>query len=134
MDLIDFPIDRINLFLEDHTFEVLTQPTHDEEHSIRTNVKVELTGVKDYISIGEFKPYVQYTMYILPSNEESDMWYSAYAQWWGKDVKLSTKTNTYRQISWVMNHLLSNFLKYFGVEKSAICTRVINEVKPMKLT
>ena len=63
--MIDFPIERINQFFANHIFEVYLQPTHDEDYSIPTNVKVKLTGVKGYISIGDKKPHVEYTLYIF---------------------------------------------------------------------
>lgn len=133
MSLIDFPIERINEFLKDHVFEVITQPTHDENHNVKNNVKVKLTGVKNYISVGENTPHVEYTLYILDGDKESNMWNSLYAKVYGTDVQLTTTTQIYYQLVWVMNQLLSNFLQYFGVDKSALCTRVINEVEPMKL-
>ena len=131
--MIDFPIERINQFLETHTFEVYVQPTHDYDFSLPTNVKVKLTGVKEYISIGEKKPFVQYTIYILPTNESSDAWSKMYGNVYGRDVDISTTSQQYANLRWVMNDKLSNFLKYFGVDKEAMCTRVINEVSEDKL-
>lgn len=133
MSLIDFPIERINEFLEDHVFEVITQPTHDENHNVKNNVKVKLTGVKEYISVGEKTPHVEYTLYILDGDKESNMWNSLYAKVYGTDIPLTTTSQVYYQLVWVMNQLLSNFLLYFGVNKKALCTRVINEVEPVKL-
>jgi hypothetical protein len=133
MNTIDFPIERINQFLETHTFEVYLQPTHDEDYSIPTNVKVKLTGVKEYISIGDKKPFVQYTIYILPTNEGSDAWSKLYGDIYGKDVDISTTSQEYANLRWVMDAKLSEFLIYFGVEKGAMCTRVINEVVGDKL-
>jgi hypothetical protein len=133
MNTIDFPIERINQFLETHTFEVYLQPTHDEDYSIPTNVKVKLTGVKEYISIGDKKPFVQYTIYILPTNEGSDTWSKLYGDIYGKDVDISTTSQEYANLRWVMDAKLSEFLIYFGVEKGAMCTRVINEVVGDKL-
>lgn len=133
MNDIDFPIERINEFFNNHVFEVVTQPTHDDNHNVTTNVKVKLTGVKDYISIGEKTPHVEYTLYILDGDDESNMWNSLYAKVYGTDVQLTTTTQAYYQLVWVMNQKLSDFLRYFGVDKKAICTRVINKVKPFKL-
>ena len=134
MDRIDFPIERINQFFETHVFEITTHPTHDAGHSMTTNVKVKLTGVEDYISIGEKKPHVEYTLYILKSNPESDMWNSMYSSVYGSDIPISTTDNYYYQLRSSTSHLLNNFLRYFGVNKDVICTRVINEVDAMKLT
>lgn len=126
-------LDSINKFLEDRVFEVVSQPTHSENHNVTTNVRVKLTGVKDYISVGENKPHIQYTLFILDSGKESNMWNSMYASVYGSDIPISTTDNMYYQLRSVMNSELSNFLKYFGVDMNVICTRVINEVKPMKL-
>lgn len=133
MNDIDFPIDRINQFFETHTFEVFLQPTHYEDFSIPTNVKVKLTGVKEYISIGDKKPFVQYTIYILPTNKLSDTWSKLYGDIYGKNVDISTTSQEYANLRWVMNDKLSNFLKYFGIDKGAMCTKVINEVMEDKL-
>jgi hypothetical protein len=133
MNTIDFPIERINQFLETHTFEVYVQPTHDYDFSLPTNVKVKLTGVKEYISVGDKKPFVQYTIYILPTNERSDALSKLYGDIYGKDVDISTTSQEYANLRWVMDAKLSEFLIYFGVEKGAMCTRVINEVVGDKL-
>ena len=109
MNDIDFPIERINEFLDTHTFEVYLQPTHDEDYRIPTNVKVKLTGVKEYISIGDKKPFVQYTIYILPTNDGSDAWSKMYGNIYGKDVNISTTSQEYANLRWVMNDKLSNF-------------------------
>lgn len=132
MDTIDFQIDRINKFLKNHIFEVFTQPTHDENHSVTTNVKVKLTGVKEYYSFGEKKPYVEYTLYILKSNKESDMWSSIYSKVEGKDVRTTTTSKLYGNFRWIMDYKLSELLMVVGIDKPAICTRVINEVEELK--
>lgn len=126
-------IDRLNKFFENHTFEVVTQPTHDENHNITTNVKVEITGMKEYIRIGEPTQYIQYTLYILKTNEESDKWNSLFGSVYGFDVPISTTDNAYHQLRWVMDHKFEEFLRVFSINNPAICTRVINEIEPMKL-
>ena len=133
MNFIDFPIERINEFFANHTFEVYLQPTHDEDYSVPTNVKVKLTGVKDYYHVGDKKPHVEYTIYILPTNETSDRWSKLYGDIYGKKVSINTTSQQYANIRWIMNEKLTDFLQYFGVEKKAICTRVINEVVEDKL-
>jgi hypothetical protein len=133
MNMIDFPIERINQFLDTHTFEVYLQPTHDEDYRIPTNVKVKLTGVKEYISIGDKTPHVEYTLYILPTNETSDVWSNMYGDIYGRNVPINTTGQEYANLRWVMNSKLENFLQYFGVDKKVICTKVINEVEPKKM-
>ena len=131
--MIDFPIERINQFFANHIFEVYLQPMHDEDFTIPTNVKVKLTGVKDYISIGDKKPHVEYTLYILPTNETSDAFSNMYGDIYGRDVPIDTSGQEYANLRWVMNSKLENFLQYFGVNKNVICTKVINEVEPKKI-
>ena len=65
--------DRANKFFENHTFEVYYLFDSEGEPIASTNVKIKLTGVKDYISMGTSKPFVQFTAYILPSNHSSSL-------------------------------------------------------------
>ena len=132
-NMLDFPIERINRFFDNHIFEVYLQPTHDEDYSIRTNVKVKLTGVKGYISVGDKKPHIEYTIYILPTDETSDTWSNLYGDIYGRNTSINTSSQEYANLRWVMNRKLENFLQYFGVNKNVICTKVINEVEPKKM-
>ena len=133
MSNIDFPIERINQFFDTHIFEVYLQPKDDEDFTIPTNVKIKLTGIKNYIRIGTDTPYVQYTIYILPTNEDSDRINGIWRNLHGKERDISTSDTVYNNLRWIMNEKIENFLKYFGVDKRAICTKVVNEVEPMKL-
>lgn len=132
MNFIDFPIERINKFFETHTFEVFTSPVYHDVFNVKTNVKVKLTGVQNYTSVGTVSPHVEYTLYILSSNKESDMWNSVFYDMFGDDLHINTSSSEYSQVRWVMNQKLSEFLRYFGINKKAICTRVVNEVSPSK--
>jgi hypothetical protein len=98
-----------------------------------TNVKVKLTGVKDYISMGDYKPFITYTAYILPSNEKSDKFNSVLSAHFGPETEIKTfDNNAYGNFEWVMTKKLSELLKYFSLP-DAILTKVVNEVEPMKL-
>lgn len=132
MNISDFPIDRINKFLKDHIFVVETFP-HSDLHPQKTNVKVKLTGVNDYYSVGDKMPHIEYTMYILPTNESSDIINSLWGSMYGSEVNRTSHGNEYYQYIHPMSRLLMNFLQYFGVDKNVICTRIINEVKSDKL-
>lgn len=134
MENLKLMLNKVNPFLEKHIFDVVTQPTHNKEYNIHTKVKVKLTGVKNYINIGESKPHIQYTLYILPSNKESDTWYSVFAKAWGKDINRNTSEHRYLDICWETNYLLRDFLKYFSIEERVICTRIVNEVEPINLS
>ena len=128
MNEIDFPIERINKFFDSHVFEVYTQPTHDQDFTLPTNVKVKLTGVKEYLSVGEKTPHIQYTMYILPTNKNSDTLNKFYSEIYGKEADINTTSTEYSNLRWVMDRKLSEFLRYFAINKPAICTKVINNV------
>ena len=132
MSVIDIPIEVINDYLSENPFQVKTFPTHDD-NPVTTEVKVKLTGVKNYISVGENKPHVEYTLFILPTNEESDTWARMYSEIYGSNAYITTTSNEYAQYRFVVNNLLSDLLKYFGVETPTICTRVINKVSMEKI-
>ena len=54
MKTIDFPIEKLNEFLNDHSF-VIQNPFGDGlNQEINVTVKIKLTGVKPMISIGEW--------------------------------------------------------------------------------
>ena len=89
MNNLDPIIKRANKFFDSHIFEVYTQPTHDDDFSMPTNVKIVLTGVKDYIVIGEKKPHIQYTIYILPTNTQSDSFNSLWSNLYGNELPIT---------------------------------------------
>lgn len=126
-------IDRANKFFDSHTFEVYYLFDSEGEPITPTNVKVKLTGVKEYISMGDYKPFITYTAYILPSNEASDKFNSVLSAHFGPETKIETSNSgAYGNFGWVMTKKLSELLKYFSLP-DAILTKVVNEVEPMKL-
>jgi len=125
-------MESANNFLKNHVFEVYLDFTTDEDN-VPTKVKVELTGIKNYISIGDNKPFVQFTAYILPTNKKSDLLYSALRTKHGREKHIKTfNYEGYDSLGFVMQRKLSEFLKYFSLP-DAILTKVVNEVEPMKL-
>lgn len=132
MSVIDIPIEVINDYLSENPFEVKTFPGHDD-NPVTTEVKVKLTGVKNYISIGDNKPHIEYTLFILPTNEKSDTWATMYSEIYGSNTHITTTSNEYAQYRFVVNNLLSDLLKYFGVEMPTICTRVVNKIGEKEL-
>jgi hypothetical protein len=125
-------IDRLNKFFQNHTFEVVIQPTHDENYNFTTNVKVEITGMKDYIRVGDWTKFIEYTLYILETDEVSDKWNSLYGSIYGTDVKITTTSGEYYMITTSMNRKLDDFLEFFSIEFPTICTRVVNQIEPYK--
>ena len=125
-------MESANNFLKNHVFEVYTDSSTDE-NKVPTKVKVELTDVKNYISIGDNKPFVQFTAYVLPTNETSDLFYSFLRAKHGREKHVKTfNYGGYESLAFVMQRKLSEFLKYFSLP-DAILTKVVNEVEPFKL-
>jgi hypothetical protein len=115
--------DRINGFLENHTFQI------DSDYNFDTDFKIKLTGTKNYITIGEETKFIQYTLYILPSNEQSDLYFSMFKKYTGEELDISTTSEVYREIRYKLDKLLKNFLELFGVHEYVVCTKVINLVE-----
>lgn len=131
--MYDNVLDRANKFFENHTFEVYYLFDSEGEPIAPTNVKIKLTGVKDYISMGDYKPFVMYTAYILPSNKKSDKFNSVLSAHFGRETEIQTfDSGAYGNFGWVITKKLSELLKYFSLP-DAILTKVVNEVEPMKL-
>jgi hypothetical protein len=131
--MYDNVLDRVNKFFENHTFEVYYLFDSEGEPIAPTNVKIKLTGAKDYISMGDYKPFIMYTAYILPSNKKSDKFNSVLSAHFGRETEIQTfDSGAYGNFGWVMTKKLSELLKYFSLP-DAILTKVINEVEPMKL-
>ena len=115
--------DRINGFLENHTFQI------DSDYNFDTDFKIKLTGTKNYVTIGEETKFIQYTLYILPSNEQSDLYFSMFKKYTGEELDISTTSEVYREIRYKIDKLLKNFLELFGVHEYVVCTKVINLVE-----
>lgn len=131
--MYDNVLDRANKFFENHTFEVYYLFDSEGEPIAPTNVKIKLTGAKDYISMGDYKPFIMYTAYILPSNKKSDKFNSVLSAHFGRETEIQTfDSGAYGNFGWVMTKKLSELLKYFSLPE-AILTKVVNEVEPMKL-
>ena len=134
LDEIRQSIKSANKFFENHIFEVYYLVDDAEGNlEIPTNVKIKLTGVKNYISMGDSKPMVEYTVFILPTNKMSDTFNSVLSAHFGRETELKTYDHKgYSNLAWVMDRKVSELLKYFSLP-DAILTKVVNEVEPMKL-
>ena len=126
-------IDRVNRFFEGHTFEIYYLQDGDGEYPTPTNIKVEITGVREYISMGDKKDYVTLTLYILPSSELSDAHNSIMSGYFGRETKIETyDAGPYQNLVWVTQGKVDEILKYFSLPSSMI-TKVVNEVEPKKM-
>jgi hypothetical protein len=126
-------IDRVNRFFENHTFEIYYLQDGNGEYPTPTNIKVEITGVREYISMGDKKDYVTLTLYILPSSELSNSHNSIMSSYFGRETKIETyDAGPYQNLVWVTQNKVDELLKYFSLPSSMI-TKVVNEVEPKKM-
>jgi hypothetical protein len=128
----DVSVEIINRYLSDREMKVFTFPFGDGNDALETNVKVVVTGIKNYFSMGQERPYLEYTLYILPTNELSDAYISLLGDSYGRILTITTTSSEYSEIRWVTNLKVQDFIKIFGYDILSICTKVINNVKPKK--
>jgi hypothetical protein len=130
MSVIDFPLERLNEFLKDHSF-VIQDPFGDGlNEKMNLTVKVQLTGVKPMISVGEWKDFIEYTLFLedIDSRFGRGLFGHQFAALKTNDYKLSNTDTTFYLTTVKVNDVLRNFLKYWGIDKYVTCTRVVNNV------
>jgi hypothetical protein len=125
-------IDRVNRFFENHTFEIFYLQDANGDYPVPTNIKVEITGIRSYISMGNDTDFVTITLFVLPSNELSDAHNSIMRDYFGPETKIETyDSGPYQNLVWVTQKKVDEILKYFSLPSSMI-TKVVNRV-PKKL-
>ena len=116
--------DRINKFLENHTFQLFAE----DNFNFETDFKVKLTGIDYYITFGEKKEYIEYTLYVLPSNEQSDRFWGTLKKYFGEETPITSTSDPHLEVRYKIQELLSNFLNVFGLDYSVTCTKIVNLV------
>jgi hypothetical protein len=129
MKLIDFPIERINKFLKNHTFTI-SDPLGFEIESMSLDVKVKLTGTKKYIKVGEWTDYVEYTIYVISGSSDGIrifnlMWSSNSGE---NTYIMNTSDVKYYRLTRLVNDYLEDFLEYFDVKYHLFATKIVNEL------
>jgi len=124
-------LDKINIFLEDKTFTILDPLNFGLDH-FSMDVKVKLTGTKDYISVGDKKPFIEYELYIVGPQKMARIIELFFSNKGGEE-EIDTKSYTLPTIRHRTEELLQNFLKYFGVNEGVICKKMINAI-PKKIS
>jgi hypothetical protein len=116
--VIDFPIERINKFLDEYIFEV---PAFND---VRLPVKVKIIGMKNLISVGDWTPFIVYEFYVLFGNKSQNLLSSI---WFGDPYTKETpfvislnKRNS-DELRMNLNVLLKNFLQYWGINYGVTC-------------
>ena len=129
MDIIDFPIERLNEFLSNHEF-VIANPFGMTENNSKLEVKIKLTGMKPMISIGEWKNFIEYTL-ILENTEDvhlRQMLGYVFASLKTHEYIISNTDTKFYSLTSQVNELLRKFLNYWGIDNYVTCTRIIDKV------
>ena len=116
---MDALIDRLNKFLDRHTFFVAT-------HYGPTNIKLKITGTKNYINIGKERPYLQYSLYIMPSDEYAEKVYGLFFNNLGDKIDITTKSFLFVDLRNDLDKRLKTLIEFFGIDYGVICTKVVN--------
>ena len=130
MSVIDFPLERLNEFLKDHSF-VIQNPFGDGmNEKMNLTVKVQITGVKPMISVGEWKDFIEYTLFLenIDSNFGRGLFGYQFAALKTNDYKLSNTDTTFYLTTVKVNDLLREFFSYWSIDNYVTCTRVVNNI------
>jgi len=130
MTPIDFPIERLNEFFRDHSFEIQNPFGDGLNEEINVTVKVQLTGIKPMISVGEWKDFIEYTLFLedIDSDFGRGIFGYQFASLKTHDYKISNTDTTFYLTTVKVNDMLRNFLKYWGMDNYVTCTRIVNNV------
>lgn len=126
MESINFPIERINKFLETHNFTVKS-PYYSEEV---INYKVKLTGIRKLIVVGDWQDVIEYTLYLESAGRIStDILNIIFERTGGNEMTLTTTDTTLYQLIMSVNNNLYDFLRFFNIENTVFCEKVVNNLK-----
>jgi hypothetical protein len=130
MTPIDFPIERLNEFFRDHSFKIQNPFGDGLNEEINVTVKVQLTGVKPMISVGEWRDFIEYTLFLedIDSDFGRGIFGYQFAALKTNDYKISNTDTTFYLTTVKVNDMLRNFLKYWGMDNYVTCTRIVNNV------
>lgn len=124
MEKNDLPIKRLNEFLENYLFDV--------EYILESelSVKVQITGIKQMISGGDWKDLIQYTIFLEKSNMEvvTKFLNIIFENIGTNEYDISTTDTTFYQITNKVGNLLNDFLKYWSIDNRVICTKIVNNL------
>jgi hypothetical protein len=130
MNQIDFPIEKINHFLKNHSFEIQSPFGSGMNYPVTLTVKVELTGIKPMISVGEWTDFVEYTLFLEDVNTDfaRKLLNTQFEVLKTNDYKIVNTDTTFYLITSNISTMLRTFLKYFEVDNHVTCTRIVNNL------
>jgi hypothetical protein len=127
MENLEPIIARLNKFLSQHDFRV-DNPLGDVTPSgLFADVKVQITGTKEMIRIGNLTTFITYTLII---QDGSPMVKSLTNILMNdkKELVLDSSDITFYVLISRLSEQLQNFLLYWGINNPVMCTKVINEI------
>ena len=122
--------DKLNNIFKKHSFVVKNPLNLDHLKNASVEVKVNLIGVRNYISMGQSLPYIEYSLSLESTNNE--LLARFYNLIITDDIKISTSNTDFYRLVFKINKLLENFLFFLGVKNNVICVEVINNL-PKKI-
>lgn len=130
MELINLPIEKLNHFLERHTFYVpLNNAFGLSQDWGRITVKIKLTGIKPMISVGEWKDFIEYTIYVEDVDTDfGKQVLNVLFKSWGDDYDISNDDTRFYSLTSQIGLFLSRFLKLFGVDNFVRCGKIVNNL------
>jgi hypothetical protein len=130
MSVINFPIEHLNRFLSNHSF-VVDRPFGDIfNETNNVTVKLKITGLKPMISVGEWKDFIEYTLFLedIESETYQETLSVLFDTLISNDYKISNTDTTFYLLTSKVNNLLREFLKYWDIDNYVNCNRIINNI------
>ena len=129
MDIINFPIERLNEFLTNHEFVIANPFGESFPYPGNVTVKVKLTGMRPMISIGEWKNFVEYTLYLENVDDRmlGQILGYVFAAAKSNDITLPTNDTRFYSLTSKVNEILRNFFKYWKTNE--FISDVYNEIE-----
>ncbi len=130
MGVIDFPIERLNEFLKGHSFVVQNPFGDGLNEEVNLTVKVQLTGIKPMISVGDWKDFIEYTLFLedIDSSFGRGIFGYQFAALKTNDYKIANTDTRFYLVTSKVNQVLGNFLRFWGIDNYVTCTRIVNHV------
>jgi hypothetical protein len=115
-------INLINKFFEKNHFNI--QSMEGFEDSV--DVKIEITGERKYITVGEWENYYTYTVYLKPEDENSKRILN-YILGNEREIEVKTYDRTYwtNKLARRVEKYMLNIFDYFGVDSNLMLTKIV---------
>ena len=126
MEELKLPIERLNKFLSKHEIKVEDPMGDNFPSDVFANVKVQITGTKRMIRMGDEMIFVTCTIFI----QDSHPMMNALTNMLMNDKKEKVVGNDDLTFYILTNRVtvqLEKFLQYWGLDNPAVCTKVVNE-------